>query len=130
MRCKPRLIIGLGLTLEFFCELFALLHGGGDTLVSAKAAYGATLRKHHNFFQAAAFTHALKRLPERHELLKSLQGAAELVDVSRELVDFVTYCQPLARFMAQLVDEIGIVMERERKVLRVGVAFVAPLAPR
>lgn len=64
-----------GWILEFFVELLALVHAGGEVAGSCQSAYGSTLRAHHNALQRVAFGQALKKLPARPRLMASLGGA-------------------------------------------------------
>lgn len=109
----------IGWTLEFFVEMFANLQKGMETSASIDASYKKTLYNHHNFLQRSAFQAAVKKLPGRSELLKSLQGGAPAraspADVERELETFVAIGRPVVRYMLEVNEELAKRLEVERK---------------
>uniref|UniRef100_A0A7S3SRW2 Glycolipid transfer protein domain-containing protein n=1 Tax=Strombidinopsis acuminata TaxID=141414 RepID=A0A7S3SRW2_9SPIT len=106
----------LGWTMEFFVEMFALLHEGRDTKASVEIAYKQTLEQHHNFFQRTAFQQAVKQLPVRQKMIAALQGSsAKSLDVVRDMGDFVAFGRPIVRFCLQLNEELSSRMTEERK---------------
>mmetsp|Transcript_26370 Transcript_26370/g.85165 ORF Transcript_26370/g.85165 Transcript_26370/m.85165 type:complete len:348 (+) Transcript_26370:2278-3321(+) len=105
----------IGWTLDFFVELFAELHLGKDTKTAAADAYNRTLYNHHNFFQRTAFNTAVKQLPPRDQILKSLQGGGSSEDVHRELGEFVALARPLAAFCSECNEQMDKRLQVERK---------------
>jgi len=105
----------VGRQLEFWVEVFAGLKAGKGTKEAADAAYKGTLKKHHGMMQVAAFTGALKGLPDRKALMAALQGEAEESDLAADLEDFVSLGRPIAKYMLVLDKEIDGLRAQEQK---------------
>lgn len=105
----------VGRQLEFWVEVFAGLKAGKGTKEAADAAYKGTLKKHHGMMQVAAFTGALKGLPDRQALMGVLQGEAEDADFAADLEDLVSLGRPIAKYMLALDKEIDGLRAQEQK---------------
>ncbi|CAK0846680.1 unnamed protein product [Prorocentrum cordatum] len=105
----------VGRMLEFFVELFAQLSGGAETGTAAEVAYRQTLQNHHSFLQRAAFTQAIKQLPDRRHILARLKGGAELCDAERDISEFVALGRPIAGFCLRLNEELDARLQAERR---------------
>ncbi|CAK0827654.1 unnamed protein product [Prorocentrum cordatum] len=105
----------IGRMLEFFVELFAQLSGGAETGSAAEVAYRQTLQNHHSFLQRAAFTQAIKQLPDRRHILARLKGSAELGDAERDISEFVALGRPIASFCLRLNEELDARLQAERR---------------
>lgn len=105
----------VGRQLEFWVEVFAGLKAGKGTKEAADVAYQGTLKKHHGFMQVAAFTGALKGLPDRQALMGALQGEAENADFAADLEEFVSLGRPIAKYMLVLDKEIDGLRAQEQK---------------
>lgn len=107
----------LGWTLEFFVELFALVHGGRETRESVDVAYKQTLSHHHNFFQRSAFQVAVKALPNRENIIARLRADDSLssAEALEELGDFVRTGRVVAQFVLQMNEEADTRMKSARQ---------------
>lgn len=104
----------LGWTLEFFVEMFALVHEGKDTKTSVDRAYEQTLYNHMSFFERQSFTMAMSQLPARKKMLEMLRGDADAEDVKRDIGTFVSLGRSVVRTMIQLNGEVEQRMTQER----------------
>jgi len=118
----------IGWMLEFFTEMFALLHSGEDTKASAENSYKRTLHHHHNIFQRVGFSSAIRQLPLRAKLLNLLRGdsGAGSEGVLREMEEFVRILRPIVQFCLHLNEDVSLLMQAERKAF-VGLSSKAKL---
>jgi hypothetical protein len=112
----------IGWLMEFFAELFRLLHQGGETKACVTGAYGQTLKAHHNVFQSTAFHTATRNMPSRQKLYETLRGSdpnmASLTDVNRDVGVFAECAKAVAGFCQRLADQVSSRMAEERKTLQ------------
>mmetsp|Transcript_54431 Transcript_54431/g.105165 ORF Transcript_54431/g.105165 Transcript_54431/m.105165 type:complete len:169 (+) Transcript_54431:1-507(+) len=103
-------------TLDFFVELFAgLVESTSEIKVCANDAYKKTLCNHHNFFQRAAFTAAMKILPDRKTFFVKFQGDGTRDDIHRNIITFVSLGRPLVNYLGEVNSEVATLMQSEKK---------------
>eukprot|EP00928_Gymnodinium_smaydae_P051005 TRINITY_DN34546_c0_g1_i1.p1 TRINITY_DN34546_c0_g1~~TRINITY_DN34546_c0_g1_i1.p1 ORF type:complete len:333 (-),score=35.99 TRINITY_DN34546_c0_g1_i1:77-1036(-) len=101
-------------TLQFFVCFFELVCSGRSTSECVETAYNNTLYNHHNFFQRQTFRLAMKRMPERTEIISKLRGDDASIpdhEVLQMLNTFVAFGSPLVRFCLQMNEEVSKAMQ-------------------
>lgn len=109
----------IGWQLEFFAELFRLLHQGDDVKTCVNNAYAKTLKTHHNMFQSGAFYAAARQLPSKEKFFETLQGSepnkATVAEVKEAVGAFAKSTKTISDFCGRMVKEIETKMAEEKK---------------
>jgi hypothetical protein len=98
-------LLWLTRAMDFLVELFRNLNEHADWSMSqcATAAYTSTLKRYHGWIASAAFTVAMKLVPERGTFYETLALANSTTDMERFVAEFSPFLEENHKFL-QSVD--------------------------